>query len=794
MSRILSCIGEELSEFLTGMMCLFQATKTDNYFVKMKNSNKLVPILPFILNAFFFILILSSLFASCSSNRQYRNLDVERLFMQTTKPGIDFMYTGGLQGQDGRRTVSEEVSFTSGQSLFLDEGGGLPVHTGKLDTSKVYEISEVVVKVKSHFTSERDGKVNLDFKIFAPVDVLDPNWRLVLSPKLIDGDSICPLDTVVLVGEGFKEKQLSDYEAYDEFLSTIIDPSAYDSLFMNWKTLYKEITKEQKRNYLRYKAQYDLMRGYENWKKMNEMEFLSMESVAMRHKKHMYSKYWRKAEEQILKNLEKGKSAEGIHEKYGEKYKKDYVSYLKNTFSLHWMDSVRVDLDLHRQKDSIMKRTHIPKKYREIHASGRQIADIQAKAFTPEDSARISKHHYLIDEIVLNDLNISRQEDVFREIVEFPYYGENNKIKTDSVVTAEDGVVYHYRQAWPIRPGMKNLKLVLESKVEAVDRSAFTFPSSDTLTFYIATLSQLVDESLVTERKTLYKNLFQKGEIYPVYKNRKAFQYDEKLNTGVFDSLLEAYTKYATNPEFTMDSVTILCSVDLLGEWDVNYEQSQKRAEAIAAYLSGKIQAPVVIRPKGEDWNTLVKEIKMRSDLVNATAILDSLGNAVFPDKTEETIAKLYPVDYKIIRNEIYPKLNRVNYFINFCRADIESDTIRETYREDYAEGIRLLKNGEYLEAFKALAKYGDYNVALCLVCLGYNDKAQEVLDKLPESPRNEYLSAIVFARKNDDREASRRLLNACKLDPSLYFRVSLDSEVESLANRLNLWPKLSKY
>lgn len=749
--------------------------------------------------SFVFLLLLSlvvvlGMFVSCSSNKAYGKLEIERLFMQTTKPQIDFLNNGGLQGQEGPMMISEEVSFTNIEDQSLDENEVFASQAEKLDTSKVYKLSEVVIKVKSHFTPERDGKVNLDFNIIAPVDVLDPNWRLVLSPRLIDGDSICRLDSVVLVGEGFKDKQASDYEAYEDFLSTIVDPSAYDSLFVNWKSLYKEIHKVQRRNYNDYRSQYDLIRGYENWKKMNEMEFLSMEALALRHKRHMYSKYWRKAENLVIKNKDKGKPTDGIHEKYEEKYKKDYVSFLKNRFSLHWMDSVTIDLNLHAQKDSILRRSHVPRKYREVHAKGLTLNDIRAKAFTEEDSARIAKHHYMIDEIVLNELNMNRKDDIFKEIIEFPYYSDLDGLRIDTMITAEEDVIYHYRQPWAVKPGMKNLKIVLEARAEAVDRSVFVFPPSDTLTYFIASLSQLVDESLVTERKKLYKFLFDKGVAHPNYKNRKSYQFDESINSGVLDKLLEAYNTYSSMPEYSVDSITIQCSVDLMGEWESNYEQSQRRGNAISDYLRNKVSTHFVVKPKGEDWNTLVKEIRSRSDMPNAAAILDMLTNAVYPDKTEEDIKKLYPNDYKIIREEIYPKLNRIDYFIELSRTDIEQDTIRETYREDYAEAVQLLKNGEYMEALEILAPYGDYNAALCLVCMGYNDKAQNVLDRLPESPKNEYLSAIIFARKKDDQEATKRLINACKLDPGLYDRIKLDSEVSELANRINLWPRLSKY
>lgn len=117
---------------------------------------------------------------------------------------------------------------------------------------------------------------------------------------------------------------------------------------------------------------------------------------------------------------------------------------------------------------------------------------------------------------------------------------------------------------------------------------------------------------------------------------------------------------------------------------------------------------------------------------------------------TEENISKAFPDDYKIIRDEIYPKLLRFEVTLHINRPGIMENTVQETYREDYAEGIKLLREKEYMDALEKLAKYADYNTALALICLGYNDKAQEVLEALPETGRNEYLLAIVKARKEN--------------------------------------------
>lgn len=712
--------------------------------------------------------------------------------MQTTKPEITFADLGGLEGVDGSRSVSEEVTFSE-SSGDLDKNEVLVNEIDQLDTTKTYRLAGVVVKAKSNFATERDGRVHVDFDITAPIDVLDPYWRLTLAPFLIDGDSITPLDTVFVTGEGFRDKQMGDYEAYQDFLNTIVDPSAYDSLFVDWKGMNKEILKVQKRNYNDYRRSYDLMMDYDNWRKMNEMEFLRMEAIARRHKRHMQARYWRKSDKKALKHLQKDTDTLGIYGKYMDKYEKDYTSYLKRQFSFDWLDSIGPDINIHNQKDSIMRRSHIPRKYRDIHQKGLTLRDIKAKPFTKEDSARIAKRHYLIDEIVLNDMNIERKGEIFKEVVEFPLRGEDmDGLRLDTVITAEDDFIYPYKQPWKIDKGTKKLEVVLAAMVEGVDKSTFVFPLSDTLTYFIASLSQLADESMVTERKMLHKNMVDNQSVYPDYRTQKSYRFKDIKNPEIFDKIIEAYQIYNNEADLVVDSVSIRAYTDLTGLWHENYELAQNRAKEAADYLKQKGVRTAVAKAAGEDWPTLAKEVQAHRSLLYRQAILDSLTNAIYPDMTEENIKTEFPDDYKIIKDEIYPKLLRFDLTLHINRPGIEESTMQETYREDYAEGIKLLREKEYMAALEKLAKYADYNTALALVCLGYNDKAQEVLESLPETGRTEYLLAIVKARKQNTNEATKHLQRACQLNPELYARTRLDSEVRELADQLNLWDTLN--
>lgn len=743
---------------------------------------------------FFIVTIIFTMIISpsCSTRKNHRKLDIERLFMQTTQPEITFSGAGGLEGMDGSRSVSEEVTFSQSTGD-LDKNEVSVNELDRLDTTKIYRLTGVVVKAKSNFATERDGRVHVDFDIIAPVDVLDPYWRLTFAPMLIDGDSITPLDTVYVTGEGFRDKQLGDYDAYRDFLNTIVDPAAYDSLFVDWKNMNKEIYKVQRRNYSDYRRSYDLMMDYENWKKMNEMEFLRMEALARRHRLHVHEHHWRKSEKKALKYLQKDADTTGIYAKHMEGYKKDYTDFLKKQFSFEWLNGeLTPDINIHAHKDSIMRRIHIPKKYRDFYHNRMTLRDLKATPFTKQDSARIAKHHYLIDEIVLNDMNIERRGEIFNEVVEFPVPEEGRLgMRVDTVISAEYDFRYPYKQPWKIGNGTKKLAVVMAAMVEGVDRSTFVFPLTDTLTYFIATLSQLADESMVTDRKMLHKSMVDNQSVYPNYRTKKSFKVSDINNKDVFDKILEAYKVYNNENDLVVDSITIRAFTDLSGLWHENYELAEKRVQEAASFLRQKGVRHVATKTAGEDWPTLARQVQSHNGLLYRQAILDSLTNAVYPDMTEENIKKEYPDDYKIISNEIYPKLTRFDISLHINRPSIETDTVKETFREDYAEGIKLLREKEYMLALEKLAKYADYNTALTLVCLGYNDKAQEVLDVLPQTGRNEYLLAIVQARKGNKNEAARHLRKACELSPELYNRTKLDSEVRDLADELNLWDSL---
>lgn len=708
--------------------------------------------------------------ASCSLKNKLtktKDLQTKSLFMQSKQATIELPNVDS----NGSAVVSESVTIKNADNWLENQ----PQSTKKKGTGKIDEVQhldELVVTTRLRLTPEQEGRVNVDFLMKVPKELLSPVWRVTLKPIILHNDSVVPLDDVVLKGSDFLAMQKRDYQAYDDYIASIIDSSKYDSVFLDKKGIDQDIKNIQNFHYSEYYAIWKKQQDYEieraEWEQTNK--FFSDKQVA--YKKEMYHKYSRKALEESIKKYSQGKDTTGIHAHYMKQYEKD-TKYMLS----HWQKRV----------DKLDKNTP----QNEVNFTS--LKDVPNNVFSGDDSLRVTKNRYQFADIAYNELKLERKDEFREKTIKYPFE-ENTRIDTLADVTSD--FVYLYKQSYPVSPGLKKLQITMSGRIDAIDQSSYTMGKVDTLSYFITSLADLADTTHIYKVSKLDRDVFNRVIAYVKFPTNKTnFDINYRDNKDEIEKVLHTYRTFKNTGVYSIDSVFIKVSTSLDGSFDQNISLSEKRSHAIKNYLKGEIGNEIdvesVFRTEhvSEDWNTLVREIKKRNDIKNKDEILNILTSATFPDATEDQIKKTYKADFTIIRDSIYPLLNKAEVTFNMHRTDMtEASEVRREYRDGYEEGLRLLQEREYWKALEILAQYPDFNAALCLTGLGYNAKAYELLLDLPKTGNNEYLLAILSERMDKGQEeVVEHLMESFKLDPTKIYRAPLDSEVAQIIKKYDL-------
>ncbi len=96
--------------------------------------------------------------------------------------------------------------------------------TGEMVATDVISASTVMARFRN--VAERFGKVNIEFDITVPGQMLESAWKLELQPVMrMMGDSTL-LEPVHVTGKKYRDEQMRGYARYSRFISSIVTDSA----------------------------------------------------------------------------------------------------------------------------------------------------------------------------------------------------------------------------------------------------------------------------------------------------------------------------------------------------------------------------------------------------------------------------------------------------------------------------------------------------------------------------------------------------------------------------------------
>jgi tetratricopeptide (TPR) repeat protein len=120
-------------------------------------------------------------------------------------------------GDDGRDTT---VVMEGGGPIIMN---AVRDEDGNMVATDVIEAASITARFRN--VAERGGKVNIEFAVTVPQDMIDPQWQLRFYPQMYVLEDTVGLDPVLITGQEYRNEQMRGYRRYEKFLCSIVTDS-----------------------------------------------------------------------------------------------------------------------------------------------------------------------------------------------------------------------------------------------------------------------------------------------------------------------------------------------------------------------------------------------------------------------------------------------------------------------------------------------------------------------------------------------------------------------------------------
>lgn len=604
------------------------------------------------------------------------------------------------------------------------------------------ELSEITIVAKSKQVAERNGKINLDFIVTVPGELISNKWQVQLTPVAYKSADTLYLDRIFLSGADFAKMQKKGYMRYQAFMNSIIPDSLYLQKLFDEKGYRKALAELEEEYFQAWKHEVISKERWIDWSDKTNARF-------------------------ALFNYRMERNKQAIA---------GYNSILE------YLPAYR----LRREMDG----KYIPSKWK-IFAEGNY--KIRTRNITPEDSASITRRFTDYAKMAENRKRKEQAGEMYEKYVRFPY----EAARLDTVIKEGDNFVYYYKQELPATENTKKIDLTLDGQILSKDETKTQLPPSDTITYFISSMVQFLDRSPRYKKKIITRKDEVNLRAYVTYKiGATEFSEDIGDNRAEIDKVFETIHGINYTGEFLIDSIRMTATSSPEGSADMNLFLSKGRALALKKYLARRSDdregVDTLFRPcwTGEDWNRLHGLVLADDSLENKSYLLRIMKETDNPDNREYALRK-YSADYKRIREKHYPLLRGVEFKFHLHRRNMLQDTVvMPVIDTTYMHAVKMIEDRQYRQALAILdVSYpDDYNTAVCLMSLGYDKRALEIMTEQTDTSDRNYLLAILYSRLKREEDALKMYVKSCDQDASKIWRGRLDPEINKLIVTYNLY------
>lgn len=458
----------------------------------------------------------------------------------------------------------------------------------------------------------------------------------------------------------------------------------------------------------------------------------------------------------------------------------------------------------HHQLEVFIRR-NIPQLYR-FRRDSSFVSEEQFQSSYGVSGEQAIRHYTRMMSLRWNNRKISRKDLVFKKRVKVPIQTEG--LRLDTVIQQPNGdFIYDYVQEVAVRPKLKKVDITLEGEIYEQADPVFRIPRSKPLTFYISSLSTLADGTERYLKRILERRVEANTACYIDFGAAQS-DIDPELgnNASEIGRIKQNLRSLVENEVFEMDSITVTASCSPEGDWAYNERLSRRRSEAVSTYfgrfvrdcvdslrreqgalidLDGSLETArqdirFIARSDPENWRMLDELVRIDSLLLpEQKSRYESLRDRE-PDARERLLRE--ESFYPHLREKLYPRLRTVRFGFFLHRKGMLKDTVHTTVLDTaYMQGVQAIRDRDYERAVTLLRPYKDYNTAVAYCSMDYNASALSILETLPRDDKVNYLLAIVYSRRGDERSAVECYIRSCQQNPSMIHRGNLDPEISQL-------------
>ena len=149
--------------------------------------------------------------------------DGEKISPRTSFGRNDNKGMPGQAGHDGRgdNAVRDTTLVTSAEGPIIMNA--VRDEDGNMVATDVIEAASVTARFRN--VAERGGKVNIEFAVTVPQDMMDPQWQLRFYPQMYVLEDTLGLDPILITGQEYRNEQMRGYRRYEKFLQSIVTDS-----------------------------------------------------------------------------------------------------------------------------------------------------------------------------------------------------------------------------------------------------------------------------------------------------------------------------------------------------------------------------------------------------------------------------------------------------------------------------------------------------------------------------------------------------------------------------------------